>query len=321
METHSSTTIGRGLRLITLSRFAGNRANAMRQQRIREYDEQSEEHHARLEIACRARDLAMSDAKRSLSSLDLMRAWRSWRISRLVEKEIVRIKSRIPTIRSASIEEQQARAGDEAERRLDEFLATALGKSWTMIAGYHGRTGEIDRILIGPWGIYAFEIKGNRGVIHSGGARWWVERFDRRGNPLGMKALPRAPDAQLTKATDGLEGWLRRNGIDLGVERVILFAADDARIGTILATNAVYVTTLRDLDLGRLFNPSARSDALAPYVCERIVNLIGRDHAFWEQKRSESQSRSQTDSFAVGQPTFLLNSLTRSSRSVTRFAS
>lgn len=321
METHSSTTIGRGLRLITLSRFAGDRANAMRQQRIQEYDEQSEEHRARLEIACRARDLAMSDAKRSLSSLDLMRAWRSWRISRLVEKEIVRIKSRTPTIRSASIEEQQARAGDEAERRLDEFLATALGKSWTMIAGYHGRTGEIDRILIGPWGIYAFEIKGNRGVIHSDGARWWVERFDRRGNPLEMKALPRAPDAQLAKATDGLEGWLRRNGIDLGVERVILFAADDARIGTILATNAVCVTTLRDLDLGRLFNPPARGDALAPCVCERIANLIGRDHAFWEQKRSESQSRSQTDSFSVGQPTFLLNSLTRSSRSVTRFAS
>lgn len=280
------TVIGRrGLRLIVLSNFAGETAEAMRQQRLREYDEQSEQYRAKLEVACQMRDHAMSEAKRSLSSLDLLKAWRSWRKSYQAEKEIARIKARTPIVRSASIEEQQARAGDEAERRLDEFLSEALGDQWTLIAGYHGRAGEIDRILIGPWGIYAFEIKGNRGVIHYDGAQWWTEKFDRRGNSLGRKVLPRAPDVQLAKAAEGLERWLRRNGVDQRIVKVVLFTAEDAVLGRIERPSVECVATLKYLDLGRLFNPASKQSALAQVVCERIANLAVRDHLFWERRR------------------------------------
>jgi hypothetical protein len=285
METHSSTIVGRGLRLITLSSFAGDRADALRRQRIQDYEMQCARQRLRLIDFSMARDLALSRAKYSLSGFDLIGAWRSWRESRRAEMAIEQIRRMAPVVRAASIDERQARAGDEAERRLDEFLAVALDDQWTLIAGYSGRGGEIDRILIGPWGVFAFEIKGNRGVIHSDGARWWVERFDRRGNPLETKTLPRAPDAQLAKTAGWLEGWLRRNEIDLRVGRVILFPADDARIGAIHAANADLVATLRELDLGSLFDPSCRGSALAPVVCERIANLVVRDHSFWERRR------------------------------------
>lgn len=277
----------RGLRLIVLSNFAGKTAEAMRHQREREYEREVVAHRMRLEVACRIRAEAWSKAKCCLSRLDLMRAWQSWRKSRLADKEIARIKAQTPVLRSASIEEDQARAGDEAERRLDGFLSEALGDQWTLIAGYHGKTGEIDRILIGPWGIYAFEIKGNRGVIHSDGTRWWVERFDRCGNPLETKTLPRAPDAQLAKTVGWLEEWLRRNGVDLRVGKVVLFTAEDARIGMVRAANVDMVTTLMELDLGDLLlAPGSKSSALAPITCEHVVKVITRDHSFWEQKRS-----------------------------------
>lgn len=285
MGTHSAITIGRGLRLITLSSFAGDRADALRQQRIQDYEMQCARQRLRLIDFSMAHDLALSRAKYSLSRFDLIEAWRSWRESRRAERAIEQLRRMAPVVRAASIDERQARAGDEAERRLDEFLAIALDDQWTLIAGYSGRGGEIDRILIGPWGVFAFEIKGNRGVIYSDGTRWWVERFDRRGNPLGTKTLPRAPDAQLAKTAGWLEGWLRRNKIDLRVGRVILFPAEDAQIGTILNADADIVTTLRELDLGYLFDPVSKGTAMDPDVCGRIANLVVRDHSFWERRR------------------------------------
>lgn len=274
------------MRLIVLSNFAGDKADDLRQQRNKRLEEEIAARKKYLDELRSARDLARRKTKEALFGLDLIGAWRSWNDIQRIKRQIIQFLAAPVVFDVPSIDEQQAKAGNEAEQRLDVFLGEALGEKWTLIAGYSGRNGEIDRILIGPWGVFAFEIKGNRGVIHSDGARWWVERFGRRGNPLGTKTLPRAPDAQLAKTAGWLEGRLHRNGIDLRVGRVILFPADDARIGVIHAANADLVTTLRELDLGSLFDPGSKRSALAPAVCERIVNLVERDHAFWEQTRS-----------------------------------
>lgn len=281
----------RGLRLIVLSNFAGQTAEALRRQREQEYEQESEAHRMRLEAARQSRDRAWSEAKRFLSRLELLEAWRSWRKSRQAEKDAARILARMPVVRPASIEEEQARAGDEAERRLDEFLSEALGENWTLIAGYHGRGGEIDRILVGPWGVYAFEIKGNRGVFHSDGARWWVEKFDRCGKALETKALPRSPDAQLVKAAGSLQRWLKRNGIDERITKVVLFTAEDACLGRIERSSSDWVATLRGLDLGRLFDPASRKGILGAATCKRVVRLILEDHAFWERQRQHPARR------------------------------
>ncbi|MFN3884607.1 MAG: nuclease-related domain-containing protein, partial [Rhodocyclaceae bacterium] len=154
---------------------------------------------------------------------------------------------------------------------------------WTLIAGYHGRTGEIDRILIGPYGVFAFEIKGNRGVINANANGWWVERYDRHGTLINAKQLPRAPDAQLEKATASLQQWLKRNGIHERISRIVLFAAEDAALGRIEHSRADWVVTLRGLDLGRLFlsGPHASDgEHCDAEMRERIVGLVLKDHKF-----------------------------------------
>jgi hypothetical protein len=207
-------------------------------------------------------------------------------------------------LRAASVEERQARAGDESERMLDEFLGFALGDQWTLIAGYSGRGGEIDRILIGPWGVYAFEIKGNRGVIHSDGSRWWVERYGKYGDLMGAKELHRAPDAQLARAVKPLQCWLDRNGVDgVGIRKVVLFAAEDALIGRVQYKEVDVVTTLRGLDLGNLFNPGPEGSRLSQQLCERIVILIQADHDFWKRKRRTRQGPAYQAS-TISRPSF-----------------
>jgi hypothetical protein len=310
------------MHLISLSDFAGQTAEAMRQKRYKDFELEVLDYRSRLRNLDTEYEQAGHAAKRALQDFRLLEAWRKWKESRVVLATMKTIRRSPPVLRAASVEEQQARAGDEAERMLDEFLGFALGDQWTLIAGYSGRGGEIDRILIGPWGVYAFEIKGNRGMIHSDGSRWWVERYGKYGDLMGTKELHRAPDAQLARAVKPLQGWLDRNGVDgVGIRKVVLFAAEDALIGRVQYKEVDVVTTLKGLDLGNLFNPGAEDSRLSQQLCDRITNLILRDHAFWEHRRASASETVSRRSNGEGQPTLFRRSMTSSSRSATRFAS
>jgi hypothetical protein len=298
-----AVSIGRGMHLISLNNFAGQKAAAMRRKRHTDYEIEALKHQIRLIDLDAEYGQAMRAARYALQDFRFLEAWRKWKESRVVLATLKTIRRLPPVLRVASIEEQQARAGDEAERMLDEFLGFALGDQWTLIAGYSGRGGEIDRILIGPWGVYAFEIKGNRGMIHSDGSRWWVERYGCRGDLVSAKELHRDPDAQLARAVRPLQSWLGRNDVNhVPIRKVVLFTAEDAILGRIQHKEVDVVTTLRGLDLGNLFNPGSEDSRLSPQLCERIVSLIQRDHAFWERKREEHLN--SDDHTAISRPSF-----------------
>lgn len=280
-----SNQTGRGLRQVVLSSFAGEKALGLLEKRRDEYAARVLLHQQTLQNLTSDHQKALSEAKNALFRLRLAKAIQMWIRSERIDDDIRRIRDCAPIVPSASIDELQARAGDEAERRLDEYLLTCLDAKWTLISGYMGHSGEIDRILVGPWGIYAFEVKGDRGVACSDGSRWWMEKTNRRGDHIHTKTLSRAPDAQLNKAVKWLAGWLGRNKIDLPITRVVLFTAPDARIGAVNDADVDFVTTLREMDLGYLFDPLTKGGALAPEECERIVGLILRDHSFCEKRR------------------------------------
>ena len=150
------------------------------------------------------------------------------------------------------------------------------------MAGYCSRGGEIDRILVGPHGIAAFEVKSNKGKVYHKSGRWQVERSGRDGRSLGWKELARAPDAQVTKAVRALEQWLKRNGIDLPVVRVVLFTR--ATLASLDNPDADYIATLNGFDMRRVLGSAP---CLTANQVELIRKLICRDHAYWEQQRQK----------------------------------
>lgn len=265
---------------MVLSDFAGTKASGLLQKRLGEYADRMLQYQQTVQNLTLAYQETLTEAKNALFRLRLIKAIQMWLRSERIDDDIRRIRRQAPIIPSASIDELQAKAGDDAEKRLDDYLAACLDARWTLISGYMGRGGEIDRILVGPWGVYAFEVKGNRGTVYSDGQRWWVERRNHQNQLISAKPLARAPDAQLNKAVKWLAEWLKRNKIDLPITRVVIFTASDARIGAVSDADADVVTTLRELDFGYLFDPLAKGDPLTPKVCERIIGLIKRDHAF-----------------------------------------
>lgn len=277
--------VGRGMRRIVLSDYARQLAQQLQQVRAAEYEQQRAKQAAMASaVDERQREYAVA-AKQALRRLRLLQAWQQWRQAARLQKLLCDIRDHRPMLQQASVEEMQAQAGSEAERRVDAFFASALGERWTLIAGYCGPGGEIDRILIGPWGVYAIEIKGNRGVIESDGQRWWVKRYGYRGDLLDIKTLPRAPDAQLCKAAIPLQRWLDKSGVEQRITTVVLFAAEDVRIGRMDSACADVVTTLDTLDLGLLFDPESDQERLTASLRERIVRLAVKDHHHWQSKR------------------------------------
>lgn len=277
--------VGRRMRRIVLSDYAGQLAQELQQVRAAQQEDQNARLAAMASAVDKGRREHVSAAKQDLRRWRLLDAWRRWRQAARLQKLLREIRDYRPVPQQVSVEERQAQAGSEAERRVDVFFASALGERWTLIAGYCGPNGEIDRILIGPYGIYAIEIKGNRGVIESDGQRWLVKRYGRRGDLLDIKTLPRAPDAQLSKAVMPLQRWLDKNGVEQRITTVVLFAAEDVRIGRMDSACADVVTTLGSLDLGCLFDPESEEERLAASQRERIVRLVVKDHHHWETKR------------------------------------
>jgi len=277
--------VGRGMRRIVLSDYARQLVQQLQQVRASQYEDQKSRLGAMASAVDKRQREHFSAAKEALRRWRLLEAWQRWRQAARLQKLLRGIRDYRPVPQQASVEERQAQVGSEAERRVDAFFASALGERWTLIAGYCGPSGEIDRILIGPWGIYAIEIKGNRGVIESDGQRWRAKRYGRRGDLLDIKTLPRAPDAQLLKAVTPLQRWLEKNGVEQRITTVVLFAAEDVRIGRMDSACVDVVTTLGTLDLGCLFEPEPGQERLPASRRESVVGLVVKDHHHWQSKR------------------------------------
>ena len=74
------------------------------------------------------------------------------------------------------------RAQQASGVRGEEALTAAVGvlsDEWTLFRGYANRRGEVAHLLVGPGGVWAFEVKVRAVRVHVDGDRWWFEKFDR----------------------------------------------------------------------------------------------------------------------------------------------
>lgn len=280
----TSSKSARGtIKIIVLSSYAKDKALQARQQREDDYTVEAEQH--RLAIATRQRE---SDGRGHALAI----AWRQREILGVIKAfmdcETLRKTPtpRSPLIRSASKEEILWANGHEGERMLDDFLQERLDNDWTLIAGCRNHKGEIDRILVGPMGVFAFEVKNHVGVIYCQGDRWWRDRFDHGGRILESGAPikdrgGRSPSQQLNEPVDQLQirlGQLLPCG---RIIRIVLFTNAEARLGEMSGLTVDVVSTLASLDLAQVLGISKAK--LSPEQCESVCHSIVAMH---REKRS-----------------------------------
>jgi hypothetical protein len=233
-----------------------------------------------------AQQAALDDARKRRDQARAQGRWfswlRLWFTVRRAARELARqrLSARRPTGREDSI-----RAGQAAEQRVADELGRALNADWTLFRGYRNRRGEVDGLLLGPGGLFAYEVKYHNATIYISGDTWQSEKFDRYGNQVSGRApmtdkRGRSPSRQLGEPAAALADWLTKRGYPVAVTPVVLLTHERARIGAIRdPTVAVETSPQALLRLAR-----SRPGTLNPRQRTAIAQIIRDDHRHHERR-------------------------------------
>jgi hypothetical protein len=115
--------------------------------------------------------------------------------------------------------------GRWSEERIVEALRIALDGRWTLIRNFTwpGRKdGDIDLVLVGPSGVWAFEVKAYSGAVRNIGDTW--ERKSKRG----WRHLEVHPGVQARTNAADLKAFLNTQGIPVSwVQAVVIWAGGE----------------------------------------------------------------------------------------------
>jgi hypothetical protein len=177
--------------------------------------------------------------------------------------------------------EEAMRAGSVAEQRVADELGRALGQEWVLFRGYRNSRGEIDGVLLGPGGLFAYEVKYHNATVYISGDAWAGEKYDNYGNLVEPRraivdrgSRGRSPSQQLNEPAGALAAWLSRRGHRVEIARVVLLTHPKARIGSSNGPTVRVVTS----PAGLLRLVQGSGVRLGAQQRAEIAEVIRRDH-------------------------------------------
>jgi hypothetical protein len=138
---------------------------------------------------------------------------------------------------------EQYRLGRWGEEDVVDQLRLLLDGRWTLFRNLewpNRKWGDVDLVLVGPGGVWAFEVKAYSGQIRNIGDRW-----EKKGR-WGWRRLTKHPGQQASRNAARLKEYLRDQGIDVGwVQAAVIWASEE---GTLTVSDpATPVWTLEEL--------------------------------------------------------------------------
>ncbi|MDD5053574.1 MAG: nuclease-related domain-containing protein [Sulfuricurvum sp.] len=273
------------MKVLTLSDHTSAQISAAQSQRESQY-----------QFALSAYNNAVSaiDTKKRNARIYLADAWKQRRLwlsfIRLlgVVAAHTELKPYRPIMRSAGDQENIWSAGNQGEKRVEDFLSRRLDYTWTLVSGYKNAKGEIDQILVGPNGIFAIEVKYNNGTVYCDGDRWWRDKYDKYGNSVQRNVQiadkrGRSPSRQVNEASDLLHLFLQKRFQLPRVHRAVIWAHERSRLGGLNNLSIDYTAVLHDWDLHHFLQRSTHT--LTADEQAQILNAIQKDHAYYNQPR------------------------------------
>ena len=273
------------MRKITLSDHTADKVRQAEQQR----DAENAARVAAYEKECAVKQLSVDAAR-----LRMKDAWRRRKVFaaiglalRMQWRAQFGWPSRPKIVTARTRDEQVWRAGNEGEADVVQFLDRQLDNEWTLICGYKNARGEIDQVLVGPCGLFAIEVKHVNGHIHISGDQWTADKYDRYGNQVDVGKViadkgGRSPSRQINKSTDRLLEFLRKAMPGIECHRLVVLSHPRAAIASVSNPTAIPVVLSEwSLEKTILRVPTSLDSS----GCNRVIELLQRDHAFHKQRR------------------------------------
>ena len=150
------------------------------------------------------------------------------------------IEAQKKLIETVSVERSKIVAGLSGEEVVSDFLQRNLTQKWTIIEGFLGGKGEIDFVLIGPYGVFAIEVKNRNGIINCNSDQWTITKPDGTVEHLKDNG-GRSPARQLNESAGWLAIKLREAGFSMRIPTAIIWAHPKASLGTITNMSVNYL--------------------------------------------------------------------------------
>ena len=212
-----------------------------------------------------------------------------WQLGRRIRdhRQVAAFKARTPRVDPNDVHRlARQRAGVSAEDRVTRDLVAGLPEEGILFRGYRNRRGEVDHLVVGPFGVWAVEVKGRGVVVNVDGDRWTFEKYDRYGNRVEQGQLVdrggRSWGRQVGDIAGDLEKFLRSRGARVTVRTAVVVMHGRARLGRCFGLG---VTSLSVGTAGLIQRMRLGSDRPPPDLQQRVGDLVRRDHAFHARKR------------------------------------
>ncbi|HEX8682147.1 MAG TPA: nuclease-related domain-containing protein [Ardenticatenaceae bacterium] len=167
---------------------------------------------------------------------------------------------------------RQGRYGED--RAADAFRDTLDGR-WTLLRNWewpNRKWGDVDLILVGLRGVWAFEVKAYKGEIRNRGDHW-----ERKGR-WRWHRLSKQPGKQAKRNASRLKEYLEQQGIKCGwVQPVILWASEEGSLT--LQDPAVPVWRVHEIQehIEELWQGRPLSDNAAQEIVKVLERKTGAD--------------------------------------------
>ena len=169
------------------------------------------------------------------------------------------------------------RARADRERKLDEILDSQLPADWTLIRGYRGPAGGIDRIIVCSLGVCALVVVHVAVRVSVNGHSWRLQKYNEKGvwdarTQLADK-FGRTPSAGVNQSAKHLESLLSKRNPVSRVSRGVILAHKRSRVDRILNQPVDFIESLDDLNVNDMFDyRGARTkSAAADEAARRII--------------------------------------------------
>ncbi|MDD5371633.1 MAG: nuclease-related domain-containing protein [Anaerolineaceae bacterium] len=122
----------------------------------------------------------------------------------------------------------QAKKGREGEGKVLDQLRAILHSPWAIfhnLSWQNRKWGDVDFVLVGPGGMWVFEVKAYSRMVRVMGDLWQYK------SRWGWRKLSKDPGLQARRNAVRVKEYLNANGVNVGwVQAVVIWAGEDSQI-------------------------------------------------------------------------------------------
>lgn len=162
------------------------------------------------------------------------------------------------------------RRGEEGEERVLHTILQTMDGNWTLFRNVNlpGRKKtDLDLVLVGPPGVWVFEVKNYRGEYRNIGARW----EHRQGKK--WKLLKSSPSQQALNGAVRLSSFLKADGINTFVNPVVVWASKEGQISVENPQVAVWTYERLADELGNIWQKKKLSQTELETIVRKLTKL------------------------------------------------